>query len=338
MPIEGFDYKAFAVDLAKQALEVLQQPDSNAAPSNLSPQDKKNIIETVRKFCLMSGEALSNDPQIKFNAEQASLVTQFIGEWTFHKSIDLINGKIPPQNREPILQVLAANIFQTAKLALIKKMPQDTLITLIENKVKQVYAEELQKLVKKGVLNQQQFQVAVNTSNLNQMVQKAEEANNSNAPQPQENTGILSNEKKVLKLAALAIVLKKLPSDKIDDILKSLDSKDVQHVINYMKMPDIEDKIDRQVILKSIEEIKQVLPKSDRIDIPKLLKKYSKLIQSTPIDVLSEIALNERENVKDFILKSGTNAQENFSPFVIQSLVNIVEEKINDYKKEIYKI
>ena len=150
MPIEGFDYKAFAQDLSKQALEILNQKDGNAAPSTLTDAEKKNIFETVRKFCFMCGEALSNDPQLKFNAEQASLVTQFIGEWTFHKSIDLINGKIPPANRDAVLQVIAANIFNTAKLAIIKNMPQDTLINLIEEKVKQVYSDELQKLVKRS--------------------------------------------------------------------------------------------------------------------------------------------------------------------------------------------
>ena len=112
MPIEGFDYKAFAVDLSKQAMEILNQQGGPAAPDSLSDADKKNIVETVRKFCYMCGEALSNDAQLKFNAEQASLVTQFIGEWTFHKSIDLISGKIPQQNRDAVLQVIAANIFK----------------------------------------------------------------------------------------------------------------------------------------------------------------------------------------------------------------------------------
>ena len=111
MPIEGFDYKAFAVDLSKQAMEILNQQGGNAAPDSLTDADKKTIVETVRKFCFMCGEALSNDPQLKFTAEQASLVTQFIGEWTFHKSIDLINGKIPQQNRDAVLQVIAANIL-----------------------------------------------------------------------------------------------------------------------------------------------------------------------------------------------------------------------------------
>ncbi len=332
MPIEGFDYKAIAMDFAKQALEVLMQPDSNASPDILTEQDKKNIVDTIRKFCFMAGEALSKDAQLKFNKDQATWVTQFIGEWTFHKLIDLIKGKIPQQNREAILQIIAANIFNTAKLAIIKKMPDDLIIKLVEDKVNQVYTEELKKLVKKGVLSSKQYDIAINTSNLKDMVEKTEdEAKLQNANEHGETKTTTVSDKKVLKLAALAIILKNLPQKKADEILNSLDKKDVQHVINYMKMSNIEEKIDHQVIIKSLSEIKKILPVSDIINVPKLLKSHRNLIKTTSPEILSKIALNERESVKDFILDTSFPADEVFSPMVIKSLVNTIEEKINDY-------
>ncbi len=330
MPIEGFDYKAFAADLAKQAQEILNQGHSNFAPDTLSEKDKKNIVVTVRNFCAMAGEALSNDAQLKFTADQASLVTQFIGEWTFHKSIDLICGKIPPEKHGPILQVIAANIFQTSKLALIKKMPNDALITLVEEKVAHVYEDELKKLVKKGEMSEQQFQNAISKSNLKDMVEKTQDESNLTKA-AKESANITPSEKKVLKLASLAIVLKKLPQDISEKILKSLDRNDVGHVLNYMKMSNIEDKIDHNVIIKSLEEIKKILPVSNTINVEKLLKRHYKLIQTTPFEILSEIAIHEREGVKDFILDESFSASEVFTPYVIQSLVNSIEDKINDY-------
>ena len=329
MPIEGFDYKAFAVDLAKQALEILSQGESNVAPAGLTDKDKKDIVETVKKFCFMAGEALSNDAQLKFSADQASLVTQFIGEWTFHKSIDLITGKIPEEKRASILQVIAANIFNTAKLAIIKKMPQDAIITLVEEKVQHVYSDELKKLVKKGELTEAAYKNAVSKSNLKDMVQKTEDESNLQKAQS-EGANVTPTDKKVLKLAALAIILKKLPQEKAEQILKSLDRNDIPHVINYMKMSNIEDKIDHKVIIKSLEEIKRILPGSDSINVDKLLKLHNKLIRQTPPQVLSKIALNEREAVKDFILDEDFPAKEVFSPYIIRSLVTSIEEKIND--------
>lgn len=326
MPIEGFDYKAFANDLSSQAMEILSQPVTNAAPDELTEKDKKSIVSTVQNFCLMAGEALSNDASINFNADQASLVTQFIGEWTYHKSIDLINGKVPEENRGPVLQQIAANIFNTAKLAIIKKMPQDALINLVEEKVNNVYRDELQKLLKKGILNQEQFENAVNKSNLKEMVEKTEEeAKLMNAQSTPE-----IKDKKVLKLASLAIVLKKIPQEKADMILKSLNQEDVVHILNYMKMSNLEDKIDHRIILNSLEEIKRIIPLEGSADSEKLLRRYYKLIKQTPVDKLSKISLGERENVKDFILDIEFPSKEVFSQYVIQSLVNSVEEKIHD--------
>ena len=46
--------------------------------------------------------------------------------------------------------------------------------------------------------------------------------------------------------------------------------------------------------------------------------------------------MNEREAVKDFILDSKFPAADVFSPHVIQALVTSIEEKINDYKKEVH--
>lgn len=337
MPIEGFDHKAFAVDLANQAGEILnKEGGTNAAPTSLTEEEKKAIVDIVRKFCLMAGDALSKEDKLNFNAQQASIITQFIGEWTFHKSIDLSNGKIPPQMREPILQVIAANIYNTAKLAMIKKIPDDALINLIEEKVNQVYKDELQKLLKKGVIAQQQFDMAVNSSNLDDMVQKVEEEkvinNIADNDGPQND-----NEKKVIKLAALAIVLKKLPTKQVDLILGSLNSQDVTHVLNYMKMPNIEEKIDQDLIIKILNEIKQIIPLSDSMNITKLLKKFRDLTKTVKPNILNKIALAEREAVKSFILDETFNAQEMFSAQVIKTLVGSVEEKINDHQKKVCK-
>ena len=337
MPIEGFDYKAFAVDLANQAGEILnKEGGTNAAPSSLTDVEKKAIIDIVRKFCLMAGDALSKEDKLNFNAQQASIITQFIGEWTFHKSIDLSNGKIPQQMREPILQVIAANIYNTAKLAMIKNMPEDALISLIEDKVNQVYKDELQKLVKKGVLTEKQFNLAVNSSNLDDMVQKVEEekviSDISDNAGPQND-----NEKKVIKLAALAIVLRKLPSKQVDLILGSLNPQDVKHVFNYMKMPNIEEKIDQDLIIKVLNEIKQIIPLSDSMNISKIIKRYREMLKTVKPAVLERIALPEREVVREFILNDKFAAQDMLSAQVIKSLVGSVEEKINDHQKKVCK-
>ena len=148
MPIEGFDFKAFARSLAEQV--------GPALPSDIADADKQYIINIVHNFCYMAGEAISNDTTISFNAEQASIVTQFIGEWAFHKAIDIIRSGIDPQFRDGILQKIAFTIFEIAKTAIIKNMPQGDMIAVVEFHVKKAYNEALEELKSKGILNDEQ--------------------------------------------------------------------------------------------------------------------------------------------------------------------------------------
>ncbi len=329
MPIEGFDYKAHAANIVSQLKEILAQPGS--VPNILTNEDKKFIIDIIQNFCVMCGEALYGDPNIKFSPVEAANIVQVVAEWTFHKSVDMVTGKVPVPNRAPILQVIALNVFNTLKLACIKKLPTEKINPLIEEKVKQVYAEEIGKLVKKGILSEQQMSIALSASNLDDMDQARREQAIAQAAQDVSAAPDSSeNAKKILKYIALAIVLKHLSEKKAVEILNALDKVSTQHVVNYMKMSNLEEKIDQNLLIKSLEEIKQIIPVSDVIILQKIISKYKKLLKATKPSVLSNIALMEREAVKDFILDTSFPATETFSPTMIKSLINIIEEKIND--------
>ena len=52
MPIEGFDYKGFATNMAEQAKELV--------PQELEDREKEYIVKTLGNFTLLAGEALYN--------------------------------------------------------------------------------------------------------------------------------------------------------------------------------------------------------------------------------------------------------------------------------------
>ena len=131
MPIEGFDYKGFATNMAEQAKELV--------PQELEDREKEYIVKTLGNFTLLAGEALYNDQQLNLNAEQAVFITQIIAEWSFHKSIDLIHSGILPQYWDSIMQKIAFTIFEVAKQAVIRKIPQDQLLQAVEHHVVKVY-------------------------------------------------------------------------------------------------------------------------------------------------------------------------------------------------------
>ena len=167
MPIEGFDYKGFAASMAEQAKELV--------PKELEEREKEYIVKTLGNFTLLAGEALYNDTQLNLTPEQAVFITQIIAEWSFHKSIDLIHSGILPQYWDSIMQKIAFTIFEVAKQAVIRKIPQDQLLQAVEHHVVKVYNSSIEELEKKGVIDEATKSRAESQSNIDAMAKAAQE-------------------------------------------------------------------------------------------------------------------------------------------------------------------
>lgn len=166
MPIEGFDYKGFAASMSEQAKELV--------PKELEDREKEYIVKTLGNFTLLAGEALYNDQQLNLNADQAVFITQIIAEWSFHKSIDLIHSGILPQYWDGIMQKIAFTIFEVAKQAVIRKIPQDQLLQAVEHHVIKVYNQSIEELQQKGVIDEETKNRAENQSNIDAMAEQAQ--------------------------------------------------------------------------------------------------------------------------------------------------------------------
>ena len=144
MPIEGFDYKEFAEMMSSQAGELI--------PKEFNDMQKNYVVKTLSNFTHLAGEAIANDEALGFNADQAIFVTQIIAEWAFHKSIDLVHSGILPEHWDGIMQKIAFTIFEVAKQAIKKNVPQDQILQLIEHHVNKSYKDAIDNLEKRGVI------------------------------------------------------------------------------------------------------------------------------------------------------------------------------------------
>lgn len=172
MPIAGFDYKSFAQNMYEQAQELV--------PANIDAQGKEYICTTLLKFANIAGEALDNSAE--FNADQAMFITQVIAEWTFHKSVDLVNSGIPRQFWDPTMQRIAMVIFEVAQNAQRQNVPPDHALAAIEQQVRKVYTECMEELKKRNLIDDGLLEKAVSQSNIDAMAQTAAE----NPPEPPE--------------------------------------------------------------------------------------------------------------------------------------------------------
>ena len=167
MAIQGFDYKGFAQNLALQAKDLV--------PPDFDENQKAYVTNTLLNFSMLAGEALYNDNELGFNAEQATMITQIIAEWAYHKSVDLVRSGIPQPYWDPIMQKIAFTIFEVAKQAVIRKIPQDQLLQAVEHHVIKVYNSSIEELQKKGVIDEEIKNRAESQSNIDAMAKQAQE-------------------------------------------------------------------------------------------------------------------------------------------------------------------
>lgn len=168
MAIQGFDYKGFAQNLALQAKDLV--------PPDFDENQKAYVTNTLLNFSMLAGEALYNDKELGFNADQATMITQIIAEWAYHKSVDLVRSGIPQPYWDPIMQKIAFTIFEIAKQTFKQGLPQDQILQLIEHHVKKTYLESIAELKDKNLIDDNLMEKASKQSNIDAMMQQMQES------------------------------------------------------------------------------------------------------------------------------------------------------------------
>lgn len=298
MAIDGFDYKAFAEELASQAGDLVSK--------DLNDFQRNYVINTIKNFSTLSGEAIYNDEKANFNAEQAMFLTQIIAEWSFHKSVDIIKAGILPDYWDGIMQKLAFTIFEISKNMILKNISQDEILQIVEHHVHKTYKEILEDLKKRDIIDDAVADRAENQSNIDDMMQRIqEEKEQASIAQAVEQAKQSPNpNSKILKLATLALLLKQVSQDKMQTILNKFSPQDAKTLIQYMQMPDLENKVDKNIAMKCLQEIKTTLPEPKFISPEKILSRMGAIFAQTSKDRVEKIVLKERPEVKEFISKA----------------------------------
>ncbi len=312
--VKTFDYKAFATDLAGQASEVV--------PEDISTEDKDFVIDIIFRFCAMAGDALVKEENSKLSASGASLICQFIGEWIFHKSIDIIRAKIDPQYREGILQKVAFTVFDIAKKAVEKEIPQDQIIVIVETQVKKCFTAAMEDLAGRGILDEEVAKDALSQSNIDAMA-------NQQVQEEVEHDIASMSDAKIIKLASLAVLMRNFSSEKLKKVLQGFNKPEREVLIKYLKMSDLEEKLDMRATLRCFEEIKNTLPEAVVVSFDKAYKKMYKIVKNSEKNEILNIIDNERPAVKEFVLSCYNNKRKQLPAYVADVISKYLEENVS---------
>ncbi len=334
MAIKDFNYQEFAQNLTEQAKELV--------PQDFEDIEKQYVVNTLLNFSTLAGEALYNDTESNFTADQAMMITQIIAEWAFHKSVDLIRSKIPQEFWDPIMQKIAFTIFEIAKQTFKQGLPQDQILQLIEHHVKKTYLDAIAELKDKGFIDQGLMEQASKQSNIDAMMQQMSEEQAAAEAQAQQNQempqGQVSNQpasvqnpqgttsSKILKLATVALLFQKMKQEKVQTFLDKFSPDDAQTVIKYMGMPDLDSRVSVNTALKCLNEIKTYLPKPLELSPNKIVLKLQKVTEGVERQQLEMILKPERMKVKRLVF----NALEGEYYEVAPKVANIIATHIQD--------
>ena len=322
MAIDGFDYKEFASSMAEQAKQLV--------PQELQPNEQEYIVNTLSNFTMLAGEALYNDESLNSTAEQAVFITQIIAEWSFHKSIDLIKSGIDQMYWDSIMQKIAFTIFEVAKQAVIRNIPQEQLLQAVEHHVVKVYNKCIEELEKKGFINEEVKEQAESQSNIDVMAKQAaeeqikqkeaplEEADN-RRKEAQKKREEARKQKKLekemeatagciterqMKLMSLAMVLKILSKDKVTTILNKFEENDVKLIAHYMSMVNLESQLDGDLLINCLKDLKNVIPLKHKLTQENVMRDLLRLYKANSREAIEKVIKNERPLVKRFIAQA----------------------------------
>lgn len=280
MPIQGFDPQEFAKTLAQQATEF--------APPEFSNEQKNYIVSKVYQFCILAGDAINKDANVKINADQACMITQFIGEWTFHKSVDLIKAKIPSECWDVVLQTIAFAVFEVAKQTQINGLNTEQAVKTVEEAVKTHYEKVINDLAKEGKISQDLIQRALSQSNIDEVSKQMQ--------------GNLSKEEedKALKLASIALLLTTFSKEKAEKILKGMPTAQAEKIRSYMNIQDLDQKLDPNLALQFLNEFKSKIT-DNQSKIPAVMSNIKNLTNLYTEEEIINTVSKERTNIKEYV-------------------------------------
>lgn len=334
MAIKGFNYQEFAQNLTVQAQELV--------PQDFSDHEKQYVVNTLLNFSTLAGEALYNDTESNFNADQAMMITQIIAEWSFHKSVDLVRSKIPQEYWDPVMQKIAFTIFEIAKQTFSQGMPQEQILQLIEHHVKKTYLDAIAELKDKGVIDEGLMEQASKQSNIDAMMQQMNEEQaqqeamqndpayyeeNAQMPHDMQTQSQPVTSSKIMKLATVALLFQKMKQEKVQTLLNKFNPDDAQTVIKYMGMPDLRSKVSVGTAIRCLNEIKTNLPKAQELSPSKIVARIKEVTEGLDKKQLESMLQFERMKVRRLVF----NALEGEFYDVAPKVANIIATHIQEY-------
>lgn len=312
MAITSLNSQEFSKDLAQQAI--------NYVPADLTEDQRSYVAKKVFDFSLIAGNHLVERYNDKLNDDQARTIIQFIGEWTFHKGVDTIRAGVPQSHWDEVLQQVAFAALQMAIQSFLEGAEQAKIAVAIELQVTSAYENAIKSLASSGVIKEESVSQIISHSNVDKMAK--------------ESTGnVVADEDKIIKYAAIAIVLKKLSQEKVQRLLSSFSVEEQQQIFSYVNIENLEQKIDPALVYQYLIDLNKNIARIASPKSSEAIANIKALTKNFKEEEIVNTLSYERSKIIDYVetclFESTPKAlQVELSPYIAKILYSYIKSKL----------
>ncbi len=315
MPIQELNPQEFAKNLAQQAITYV--------PDDISEEHKKYITKKVYEFCFITGDHLIKQYKEQFSDEDAVVVIQFIGEWTFHKAVDLIKSGLRHEYWDTILQQVAFAALKAALEGHSQNMDQTKAAARIETQVMEAYKQCINQLVKSKAIKEEDLEQILSHSNVDKMAQES----------VQKRAESFQDDEKTLKYVAIAVMLKKMPPEKADRILEQMGEDEKQKILSCLQIQDLEKKVEPAIVNNYIRDLMKTVSVKAKPNSIEMVKSFKALRKSYGDESIINLTMFERAKIQEFLsaclFEEGVNVNKvEISPHIVKILYNYLGSRL----------
>lgn len=142
-------------------------------PEDVNELQKNYLVSNIKKSTTITANSIVDDEDFsRLNFEDQCFYIQVMGEWSFHKEIDLFRSGIPAKYWKVIMQKIWFTMWEVMYACVQNEAPKEVVLSLVERFVNRTYRDAIEELKEEEVIDEQIEEKAKEQSNIEIMAQE----------------------------------------------------------------------------------------------------------------------------------------------------------------------
>ena len=164
-------YSDFIENLIEQVTAVL--------PEDINPLQTSYLKNNMRKSMTMMASSYSDNEVLgDLSFEEQCVYIQVIGEWSFHKEIDLFRSGISAKYWKVVMNKIWYTMWEVMFACVKNEAPHATTLNLVERFVNRTYNEAIEELKEQELIDEETEEQAKEQSNIDKMAREMQVVEN----------------------------------------------------------------------------------------------------------------------------------------------------------------